>query len=137
MKKAFIFFIMIGFVNSHGSLLKPLDYFGRCFFVIMLKTKGKNKLTEALVKTGSYKHAVLSDGLCYLSYKDMAYYVESKRKYYSNIDKFNYPCVKPIAYVDECCCVIQPIASGRQLTKEDVYHLLKSLLSYFRNQKFI
>ncbi|GEM_PF-5438068 len=116
-------------INSIG-LLRSLLFLYR----IPKKEIKKEHLVSACVKTGNFKHAVISEKYCYLVFKQKKHYYNSKKNYFSNINSFNYPTVHPFSYYDDLLLVIEPKVDGRPLKTEELPQLLAYILELFKRQ---
>ena len=119
--------------------VKSVGFLRSLFFIYRVSNKGvkKEQLIKARVITGSYKHAVISDKLCYLVFKEQSDYFIFRKNYFDNIEHFNYPCISPILCEDVLFYVVEPIASGRTLKYDEIPELLHTLLKLFENQSFV
>ena len=115
------------------GLIKSLFF----FYHISKKERKEECLTDAKVLSGSFKHAVITESDCFLVFKERQAYYSAKKNYNENIDRFNYPCVRPTSFCDDLYYIKEPKASGRPLTTEDLPLLLKTLLLLFGKQEFV
>ena len=119
--------------------MKMIGFFKSLFFVYHISDQGVKKeyLIDANVKTGTMKHAVITDSKCYLVFKEQKQYLRFKKNYSENIGHFNYPIIAPTSYDDDLLYVTEPFAKGRPLTKEEIPQLLRFLLKLFADQPFV
>lgn len=115
------------------GLLKSL------FFSYHVSGKGikKEGLVEAVVKTGTFKHAVLSGRYCYLVFKQQKDYLSFRKNYFENVSCFNYPAVHPLSCNDDLFYVVSPIAIGRVPKSEELPQVLRVLLKLFEEQRVV
>ena len=113
------------------GLLKSLLF----LYYVSNKGQKKEKLIAATIKSGTAKHAVISDSYCYLVFKQPEKYLLFKKNYFDNIESFNYPAIRPISYNDDLLYIIEPVAKGRTLKDEELPKLLLFLLELFKSQQ--
>lgn len=118
---------------------KAVGFLKSLLFSYRVSEKGikKEDLVEAVVKTGTFKHAVLSDRYCYLVFKRQADYLSFRKNYSENAPYFNYPAVHPLSCNDDLFYVVLPIATGRAPKPEELPQLLRVLLKLFEEQQVV
>lgn len=117
--------------------IRKIGLFKSLLFLYHISGKGpkQEELTSATIRSGTAKHAVISDSYCYLVFKQPEKYLLFKNNYFDNIEFFNYPAIRPISYNDDLLYVIEPVAKGRTLTDREIPKLLLFLLELFKNQQ--
>ena len=114
--------------------IKTIGFFKALFFTYHVPNRipKKEELEHAVVKTGTFKHAVISESYCYLVFKQPKQYWAFRENYFKNIEFFNYPAIRPISCHDDLFYIVEPKVQGRSLTTEELPRLLAFLLKLFQ-----